>query len=248
TDRTIERTLDPRAGRERTLRVLIAEDYLVNQEFAAEALRRIGHTVEVAANGEQALALIEGGTFDVVLMDVQMPGMDGIETTRRYRANGGTIPIIALTAHAAREDRDKCLAAGMNAVLTKPLDRKKLAATLRSLTSPDAILDAVGGNLTLLASVSDAFAKQTPPLVAAMQDAIARGDVDSLAQNAHKLKGSVSYFAGDPANALAIEVDAYARSGDLEAAASRMPELEDVLRDLGRRLQAASAEMRKDAK
>jgi signal transduction histidine kinase/FixJ family two-component response regulator len=124
----------------RTLRVLLAEDNAVNQLYAATMLRRWGHTVVVADDGEQALAAWEEETLDVVLMDVQMPRVDGLEATRRLRERealrgGRRIPIIALTAHAFHEDRDRCFDAGMDQYLSKPIAAAELFAALEDATA-----------------------------------------------------------------------------------------------------------------
>jgi two-component system sensor histidine kinase/response regulator len=226
----------------RSLKLLVAEDHPVNQEFAAEALRRLGHSVDVASNGSEALDLMSRKTFDLVLMDVQMPDIDGLEVTRRYRAHEGErhMPIVALTAHTRREDRDRCLAAGMDAVLTKPIDRTQLAEVIASLTGIDPIMDAVGGNRQLLARVSDAFAKQTPQLIDGIRASIAVRDSAALFRDAHKLKGSVSSFPG-AANELAAQLEETARLGDFDRAMAILPRLDIALRDLERRLQAAQA-------
>ncbi|HEX3581892.1 MAG TPA: response regulator, partial [Thermoanaerobaculia bacterium] len=124
-----------RSERGYRLRVLIVDDHPVNQEFAAEALRRMGHIVAVASNAEEAMGRLESERFDLVLMDVQLPGIDGLEATRRLRATdrGKRTRIIAMTAFTRKEDRDRCLAAGMDAVLTKPIDIMELSAALRSI-------------------------------------------------------------------------------------------------------------------
>jgi len=111
-------------------RVLLAEDNLVNQRVVQRILEKEGHQVVVVANGLEALQALQQNTFDLVLMDVQMPFMDGLEATRAIRKNeatgNGHIPIIALTAHAMKGDRDKCLAAGMDAYLSKPIRAAEL--------------------------------------------------------------------------------------------------------------------------
>ncbi|HEX7192756.1 MAG TPA: ATP-binding protein, partial [Thermoanaerobaculia bacterium] len=130
------------------LRVLVVDDHPVNQEFAAEALRRMGHIVAVATNAEEALVRLESERFDLVLMDLQLPGIDGLEATRRIRATdrGKRTRVIAMTAFTRKEDRDRCLAAGMDGVLTKPIDIMELSAALRSI-EPDTLLDIVDGNV-----------------------------------------------------------------------------------------------------
>jgi two-component system, sensor histidine kinase and response regulator len=227
------------------LRVLIVDDHPVNQEFAAEALRRMSHIVAVAASAEEAMSRLEAERYDAVLMDVQLPGIDGLEATRRLRATdrGKRTRIIAMTAFTRKEDRDRCLAAGMDAVLTKPIDLHELSSALRSI-EPDTLLDIVDGNVRLLARVSEAFALQTPPLVDGMRDAIAANDAKSLFDAAHKLKGSVSHF-GTAATELAAEIEDAARDGDVRAAAELMPRLDDALADLERRLSVVGGQLSK---
>ena len=119
----------------RILRILLAEDHPTNQLLALEILKKMGFAAEVAANGRQALELLRESVFDLVLMDCQMPDMDGFETTRRIRAGEAgpehlDVPIIALTANAIKGDREHCLAAGMNDYISKPFNSKKLAELL----------------------------------------------------------------------------------------------------------------------
>ena len=232
-------TLD-RTPAARPLRILLVEDNEVNQEFVSEALRRLGHSVAIAADGDEALSRLAETEFELIFMDVQMPGIDGLEVTRRHRELGRRTPIVAITAHTGRDERDRCLAAGMNAVLTKPVYANQLAATIAMLTGTDSILEAVGGNVKLLARVSDAFAKQTPSLLAAIRNAIAAGDADALFQSAHKLKGSVANFPGERAAALAVEVEAAAANNNFTAASDLMPQLEAAVAELEGRLNAAA--------
>jgi len=116
------------------LRILLAEDGLTNQRFARDLLERRGHTVTIAGNGVEAVAAIEREAFDVVLMDVQMPGMDGMEATGRIRARerttGARVPIVAMTAHAMKGDRERCLAAGMDGYIAKPIQPRELYDTI----------------------------------------------------------------------------------------------------------------------
>jgi CheY-like chemotaxis protein len=118
----------------RTLRILVAEDNAVNQRLATRLLEKRGHQVVVAGNGCEALAALGEGTFDLVLMDIQMPEMDGMEATAKIREKeelaGGHLPIVALTAHAMKGDEDLCLAAGMDGYLTKPIHPQELDMVL----------------------------------------------------------------------------------------------------------------------
>jgi CheY-like chemotaxis protein len=119
--------------------VLVAEDNRINQRLAQRVLEAEGFSVVLAGDGVQALQVLDRQSIDIVLMDCQMPGMDGYEATRRIRAHPLTavasVPIVALTAHAMDEDREKCLAAGMNEYISKPFQRGHLIRTIRRLVS-----------------------------------------------------------------------------------------------------------------
>ena len=123
------------------LRVLVAEDNEVNQKVVSRMLERLGHSVEVAVNGSDALERAKASTFDIVLMDCQMPEMDGFEATARIRAalvGRRRMPILALTANASDADRQRCLDAGMDAHLSKPLKLERLADALATWASTPA--------------------------------------------------------------------------------------------------------------
>jgi PAS domain S-box-containing protein len=126
---------EPEAAAPRPMRVLLAEDNPVNQKLASLMLARLGHEVVVAADGAQAVAQVAAGPFDVVLMDMQMPELDGVEATRRIRAAGHAVPIVAMTANAMDADRARCLEAGMNGFLAKPVRAPELAEALASVTT-----------------------------------------------------------------------------------------------------------------
>jgi len=235
----VEYTLPARTRPAQPRRILLVEDNEVNREVLSEMLRRLGHTVTTAVDGESALATLARATFDLVFMDVQLPGIDGLEATRRFRASGGTTPVFALTAHSTRGDAERCLAAGMTSVLVKPVDAAKLAEVIGDAPSSEeldtgSLLDVVGGNVELFSRVRDVFAKQTPELLAAMRAALAEGDLEALARHAHKLRGSLSNFPRTRGAALAGDVESAAHTGDvarldalvddLEAAVARLTE------------------------
>jgi CheY-like chemotaxis protein len=132
--RTTERSaMDPDLGKRYPLRILLAEDNPVNRKLALRLLERMGYSADVATNGVEAVDAAGGGGYDLVLMDVQMPEMDGLEATRRIRAthHDGQPRIVAMTANALSEDRDACLAAGMDDYLSKPIRVEELAAALQ---------------------------------------------------------------------------------------------------------------------
>ncbi|MCS6861715.1 MAG: response regulator, partial [Abditibacteriales bacterium] len=121
----------------RTLRILLAEDNAVNQKLATRLLEKQGHSVVVVSNGQEALAAFEREKFDLILMDVQMPEMNGLEATalirQRERLTGGHIPIVAMTAHAVQGDREVCLEAGMDGYVSKPIDKEELHRVIEGL-------------------------------------------------------------------------------------------------------------------
>ena len=131
-------TVEPPAAPGAPLSILLAEDNPINQKLAVTLLARDGHHVTVAEDGEAALRALAGARFDLILMDMQMPGLSGVEATRRIRAeeaaSGGHIPIVALTANAYTEDREQCLAAGMDGFVSKPIRRDELLAAIAAVT------------------------------------------------------------------------------------------------------------------
>ena len=243
-ERRISFTLERRVDMDRPQSVLVADDHPVNLEFAAEALRRLGHTVATAASGTEALRLLQARSFDVALIDVQMPDIDGIELVTRLRARGLHLRVIGLTGFASPEDKQRCIAAGMDGVLTKPVTQNRLAAVLRGQSpepEADTIMEAVGGNLKLLARVRDAFTSQSPRLIASMREAIAERNSEALFRAAHTLKGAISNFGMDEALEAAIEIERAGRDGDFPRAAALLPQLETEVHKLEERMTAALA-------
>jgi len=248
-----------RTPRGRRLRVLLAEDNPVNQRVASGMLERLGHQPALAANGREALALLERERFDLVLMDVQMPELDGLETTaairERERDTGAHVPIVALTAHAMKGDAEKCLAAGMDGYLAKPLQPKALetaiAAALTGTRGPTAaptdgpaaaetaspldrarLLERVGGDRRALAQIVRIFREDAPRQLARLRQAIRAGDAPSLRSAAHALKGAVSNFAAASATAAAFQLQQLGESGALGAAGEGLERLERELEAL----------------
>jgi PAS domain S-box-containing protein len=234
----------------RPLRVLLAEDSPVNQRLAVTLLRKQGHDVTVAGNGLEVLAALKGGPFDVILMDVQMPELDGLEAAARVRraeeGTGRRVPIIAMTAMAMKGDRERCLAAGMDHYVAKPLNAAELYDALAALglgaeeeaeppaTRLDrgAVLSHVAGDVELLRTLVDLFVESCPEQMEALRQAIARGDAALARRLAHTLKGAVANFGAADAVAAASELEHMAAAGDLTGADAAWQRLDETLRDV----------------
>jgi CheY-like chemotaxis protein len=223
----------------RPLRVLLGEDNAVNQRLFLRLLEKYGHAVTLAGNGREVLEAWRRERFDLILMDVQMPEMGGLEATAVLRAeeqgSGRRTPVVALTAHAMKGDRERCLQAGMDGYLTKPLRAAELAETLAALfpaTQPEAsaaetslLAAELGNHPDLLKEVIEAFLEDTPRLLAQIRDALARRDGADLARAAHSLAGSLLVFQAAPAVEAARELESGAAGGDwstLDAATDRL--------------------------
>jgi CheY-like chemotaxis protein len=243
---------------QRSLHVLLAEDSPVNQRVATALLEKWGHGVTIAGNGRQAIAAAAAGQFDLILMDVQMPEMDGLEATASIRQreliDGGHIPIVALTAHAMKGDRDRCLAAGMDAYVTKPIRSKELArviddvvdraqsakpsapvesseaaadeSTSHSCHNWDQALAALQGDRKLLGELIEIFREECPKLRSEMAAAIQAADAKRLQRAAHTLKGSLGHLAAAEAHHLSEQIEIHAKQGDLPGAAALWPKLQ----------------------
>jgi two-component system, sensor histidine kinase and response regulator len=226
------------------LRVLVAEDNETNQKLVAALLEQRGHEVVTVANGREAVREATTHAFDVILMDVQMPEMGGLEATeairRHERGTHAHTPVVALTAHAMAGDRERCLAAGMDAYVSKPLRPSELLASIDALFAPDGeapdgsrpaldsitLLAGFGGNSRLLGEVIDVFVQDAPRLVAQMKEAVRQGDREALAGAAHALKGSLGLFSKAGPYERAARMVQMARSGDLSGIAAMCDEVE----------------------
>jgi PAS domain S-box-containing protein len=240
----------PAAPTGRRLRLLLAEDNPVNQKLAVRLLEKKGHTVVVAGDGVEAVRAVEDQPFDLVLMDVQMPEMDGFEATTAIRAReqgtGRHIPILAMTAYAMKGDRERCLAAGMDAYVSKPIQPRELWQAIEALVPADGAgketaspavdireaLERVGGDTELLRELTDLFLADCPRLWHNLAEALAKGDARQLARAAHTLKGSVSTFGARAAHAVAEQLERQGREGDLTHAAETAARLDGELQRL----------------
>ncbi|NUQ61281.1 MAG: response regulator [Pirellulales bacterium] len=240
----------------RPQRILLAEDSLVNQKLATALLEKHGHTVTVAGNGREALAALQSEPFDLVLMDVQMPEMDGLEATAAIRAKekttGGHIPVIAMTAHAMKGDRERCLAAGMDGYIAKPFRAQHLFEVIEAVVgrspAPTAasepqietrepldwagLLQTVGGDEDLRRTLVEAVLDEAPRLMEAVRHAIAEGNSKGLALAAHTLKGAVRYFGAGAIFDGAYRLECMAKEGNLQGADVTAEALEADLQSL----------------
>jgi two-component system, sensor histidine kinase and response regulator len=248
---------------QRALHILLVEDNPVNQRLAVRLLEKRGHSVVVANNGKEALVALAKEPFALVLMDVQMPEMDGFAATKAIRqleeSTGAHIPIIALTAHAMRGDRERCLAAGMDAYLSKPLQAQQMFEVIEQLVShatapqelggegsegepTNAVFDQqvalarVEGDPELLREIVGLFMLETPEMQSAIRESITRQDGRALEMAAHSVKGAVSSFGAQAAREAALKLEVMGREGDLTQATLASAELEREIARLTRAL------------
>jgi two-component system, sensor histidine kinase and response regulator len=246
----------------RTLRVLVAEDNAVNQLVAARMLDKLGHPYTMVENGELALQAAGRGGFDVVLMDVQMPVMGGFEATAAIRAreasHGGHMPIVGLTARAMKGDMEQCLAAGMDAYLSKPINMGDLSATLERVTAsatgagdppadqdedvpgvfdPDLALELLAGDPELLGEVVQLWLEDTPQCLVEIREGVAASDRSAIGRAAHRLRGSLVTLAAGLATAAAERLENLAAAGNLATIADAAAVLETEVARLRLRLE-----------
>jgi signal transduction histidine kinase/CheY-like chemotaxis protein len=233
-----------------SLHILLAEDNRVNQVVASRMLEKMGHSIVLANNGNEALSLLSQETFDLVLMDVQMPEMDGITTTQKIRASEvnscSHIPIIAVTAHAMSGDRERCVAAGMDGYITKPINGRALEETIATVllgqhgtksgtssetTEQDVSLDTtptwdiaqtlemLGGDEKLFGEVVEIFMEECPKQMNILRHAIVYGDSAEIERIAHGLKGELGYLGISKVSQKAGELETMGRGRDLQLTA-----------------------------
>ncbi len=229
----------------RPLRVLLAEDHPVNQKVAVRMLEHLGHSVAVVPDGAKALTALEDGRFDVVLMDLQMPEMDGFEALREIRRrdqqSGESTPVIALTAHAMQGDRERCLDAGFDGYLAKPIRQADLQSGLERLERPqvphsadpnrsliEALTEICGGDEDFARDLAITFLESVPGCLAGIDLALRTGDSAGLSGHAHALKG-ISRTIGAENMALAcVDIEQASKRDDLETAARESAHLAGV--------------------
>jgi len=251
---------------ERSLRVLLAEDNPVNQTLAIRILERLGHKVQVVTTGKEAIGLAQAEEFDLILMDVQMPEMDGLEATTAIRAaeagTGKHVPIVAMTAHAMKGDREKCLSAGMDGYLSKPIRIAELKQalsevektgnmgqsaeqTFRAIGPLELLLDSVMGDRALLAEMAELWLADSVKQEKDIRNGLDSGDAKLVQRAAHALKGSVGTFQASAAQEAANQLEISAKDADLVRARKVFERLStqiDLVRQDLRRLAQAPGE------
>ena len=241
----------------------MAEDDEFNAQLLEKVLGRQGHGVRFANNGREALALTEEGTFDLLLLDIHMPELDGFQVAEaireRERTVGGHLPIIALTARSRKEDRERCLAAGMDDFLTKPVRPGDLWTAIECVLEArlprapgthgrlDApmLLAACGGDAALLKEMCQHFQSQIPEQLAAIRNALRDRDAPSLRELAHKCCSRLATFsavAGD----LAGQLEDLAIGAELDKAPPIVQQIEAGVSELLKQVEGLSIEQLKD--
>ncbi|MGH9320592.1 MAG: response regulator [Vicinamibacteria bacterium] len=240
----------------KSLDVLVAEDNLMNQKLVLRLLEKWGHRPTLARNGREAFLATTRETFDLVLMDVQMPEWSGLEATEAIRKKekdtGKRVPIVAMTAHAMKGDRERCLAAGMDGYVSKPLDARGLHRAIEAfagkgvppqILDESALLSGVAGDRKLLRELVEIFLADSPERQAAIRKAVENRDGPALAAAAHSIKSSAGFFSKGGVFEAARELEIQGRENDFRDSqntharlTSEMARLTESLTDLSRRL------------
>ena len=238
---------------DKAYRILLAEDNLINQQVAVGILEKMGLTVDVVDNGHKAVNTLERHHYDLLLMDIQMPVMDGTEAARRIRAAGiDDLPIIAMTAHAMGTDRNRCLASGMNDYLSKPIDPAKLRDILntwlpeiqRSTTTPEkvqhpaqntrydpelfdypAFVSRMMGDHQLAEEVLNEFLGNLPEEMAVIKQLVDCEDIPAAGRQAHKIKGAFSNIGSRRLSEISSQLEQAGKTEDTATFNSLLPEL-----------------------
>ncbi|MCX6568099.1 MAG: PAS domain S-box protein [Candidatus Aminicenantes bacterium] len=258
-------------ARRRGIRILLAEDNATNQQVALKLLEKLGFHADAVADGRQAVEALETRSYDIVLMDVQMPVMDGFEATRAIRSGAAKvpnprIPIIAMTAHAMKSDRERCLEEGMDDYISKPIAPQALAEALEKWAAPAperssaavrparkaptpsavlpifdrrALLARLMGDAKLVKEILAGFLSDMPLQISALRGSIDKADAGAAGSRAHAIKGAAANVGGLALSAAASDLEKLSQAGRLREAAELLPELERRFDLLKARMQKA---------
>lgn len=239
---------------DRRLKILLAEDNDLNQKLFVTLLTKRGHQVTAVSNGRAAVEALERDRFDLAVLDVQMPEMDGLEAARLIRKKeeltGGRLPIVALTAHALEKYKKRCLEAGMDAYISKPIKREEFYAIIeraagRNRTSEtvnlDDILTLIGHDSKLLEDLIGLFRRELPALMRDLGRAIAADDSRKVERIAHSIKGMSANFFAAGAMGAAERLEELGRTGDLSRAKEAFEVLNNEIKLLGAALSKIGA-------
>jgi signal transduction histidine kinase/DNA-binding response OmpR family regulator/HPt (histidine-containing phosphotransfer) domain-containing protein len=236
----------------RPLKILVADDHEVNQAVVGAMLKKWGHGVASAFDGQEVLDKLAGETYDLILMDLQMPLMDGLEATRRLRqreaADGtGRLPVIAMTARAMDEDRERCLAAGMNGYLSKPINQHALFNMLAEFGEPSEVvvpaepdpssIAPVISDPGLVRHVASLYLSTAPSQLARLVRALELGDAPQARAIAHSINGATAYFAGADTSAC-VAIEDLCANGHADRALTHIDQLRADIDALSTRLRA----------
>ncbi len=231
-------------ARKQNIRILLAEDNITNQRVAMRILEKAGYRADAVANGQEVLAALGKNPYDLILMDVQMPEMDGFETTaairRREEEKGEHIPIIAMTAHAMKGDRERCLEAGMDDYLSKPIQPKELIEVIErqlkgarpaetemvlgeraeepEVFDRQLLLERLGGDEEIFSEIIETFLEDAPIQIEKLKKALQEGDANRVEHQAHLLKGAALNISGNGLQTAALKLEVAAKEGDLNKA------------------------------
>ncbi|HOO31808.1 MAG TPA: response regulator [Thermotogota bacterium] len=223
---------------EKTLKILLAEDDLISRRLIKILIDKIGYQITTVENGQQVIEEMKNDDYDLILMDIQMPILDGLEATKKIRLIENEeqlkrIPVIAVTAHAMVGDREKCLSSGMDDYMTKPIEEVELIKKIREYTNKDETLK-IGnidrlsdllGNMDDVVEIINDFISYYPEQLEKMQSAYDDSDWTTLKDLAHKLKGSVSNFEADQVVTCCKKIEIFAKEGNREQIDREMKKL-----------------------
>ncbi|NOZ08581.1 MAG: response regulator [FCB group bacterium] len=247
------------------IRILLAEDNLTNQKVALKILEKMGYATDAVENGMEVIKALETLHYDLVLMDVQMPEMDGFEATRLIRSGNTKVkahdlPIIAMTAHAMKGDRERCIAAGMNDYVAKPVHRDELQRAISNCLSmirpeekpekpvlenkinddisfdPAALLNRVEGDEEIYKEILEIYLEDTPKQIVKLKQYIAENNSDHVRNQAHTLKGASANVGAVRLQKISFELEKAGKQGEREVMPSLLAEVENEFESLKRQI------------